>query len=127
MSEPKGFFTYFHHAPILDALSDEQAGQLYKALMHYGSDGEVTDFSDDQALAITFSVFRNEINRNFERYQEICEKRSEAGKKGGRPKKTDTEPNPNNDSEADRANDPFIQAFDNLRKEHESKGESTRL
>ena len=84
MSEPKGFFTYFHHAPILDALSDEQAGRLYKALMHYGSDGEVTDFSDDQALAITFSVFRNEINRNFERYQEICEKRRSEERRVGK-------------------------------------------
>ena len=87
MSEPKGFFTYFHHAEILDRLSDEQAGRLYKARMHYGSTGDLTDFSSDVACDITYTLMRREIDVNFERYQAICEKRSEAGKKGGRPRK----------------------------------------
>lgn len=79
MSEPKGFFTYFHHAPILDALSDEQAGQLYKALLYYGSTGE-EPYWDDPALEIAFTAFRIEIDYNFERYREICAKRSDAAK-----------------------------------------------
>lgn len=87
MKTPKGFFTYFHHDVVLDALSDEQAGRLYKALLHYGSTGELSDFSDDCALNIAFTLFRTEIDHNFERYREISEARSKAGKKGGRPKK----------------------------------------
>ena len=86
MKTPKGFFTYFHHAEPLAMLSDEQAGRLYKALMRYGDTGEVTDFDGDCALGVMFSIFKKEIDHNFERYAEICEKRSEAGKKGGRPR-----------------------------------------
>ena len=87
MTKPKGFFTYFHHEGALCKLSNEQAGLLYKALIHYGNTGELPDFADDTALQIAFTLFQAEIDYNFERYQEVCEKCSEAGKRGGRPKK----------------------------------------
>ncbi len=80
MKTPKGFFTYFHHAAVLDELSDAQAGQLYKALLHYGSTGELPDFSGDMGATVAFALFKTEIDFNFERYQEICEKRSEAAR-----------------------------------------------
>lgn len=88
MKTPKGFFTYFHHADTLEMLSDEQAGRLYKALMRYGDKGEVSDFGGDCALGVMFSLFKKEIDYNFERYAEICEVRREVGKKGGRPRKS---------------------------------------
>ena len=91
MKKPKGFFTYFHLYNVIDKLTDAQAGRLYKALMRYGDTGELTDFSDDLALDMAYTLMRGEIDVNFERYQEICEKRSEAGKKGGRPKKQEAE------------------------------------
>ncbi|WP_316637374.1 DUF6291 domain-containing protein [uncultured Ruminococcus sp.] len=89
MKTPKGFFTYFHHAEPLEMLSDEQAGRLYKALMRYGNTGEETDFDGDCALNVMFSLFKKEIDYNFERYAEICEIRREVGKKGGRPRKSE--------------------------------------
>ena len=87
MTKPKGFFTYFHHEDALSTLSNEQAGLLYKALTHYGNTGELTEFFDDTALQIAFTLFKAEIDYNFERYQNVCEMRKEVGKKGGRPKK----------------------------------------
>ena len=78
MSEPKGFFTYFHHEAVLNTLSDAEAGRLYKALLHYGSTGELPDYSGEAALNVAFTLFRTEIDYNFIRYREICEKRSEA-------------------------------------------------
>lgn len=87
MKTPKGFFTYFHHANTLEMLSDEQAGRLYKALMRYGNTGEEADFGDDLALDVMFSLFQKEIDYNFERYNEICKARSEAGKKSAQAKK----------------------------------------
>ena len=81
MKKPKGFFTYFHHSAMIDHLTDEQAGRLYKALLHYGDDGAEPDFSDDQTSALAFIVLKGEIDLNFERYAETCEKRSEAAKK----------------------------------------------
>lgn len=89
MKTPKGFFTYFHHAEPLEMLSDEQAGRLYKALMRYGNTGEEADFEGDCALNVMFSLFKKEIDYNFERYAEICEIRREVGKKGGRPRKSE--------------------------------------
>lgn len=76
MKKPKGFFTYFHLSTVIDKLSDAQAGRLYKALMRYGCTGEAADFSDDLACDMAFTLMKGEIDVNFERYSEICEKRS---------------------------------------------------
>ena len=76
MKKPKGFFTYFHLSTVINKLSDEQAGRLYKALLLYGDTGEITDFPDDLGCDMTFTLMRGEIDVNFERYNEICEKRS---------------------------------------------------
>ena len=85
MKKPKGFFTYFHLCPVIGKLSDAQAGRLYKALLHYGDTGEITDFDDDQSLDMVFTLMRGEIDINFERYNEMCERNRENGKKGGAP------------------------------------------
>jgi len=72
---PKGFFTYFHHAAVIRQRSDTNAGRVYKALLDYGSTGELPDFSDSDACAIVFTMLRTEIDYNFERYQQECENR----------------------------------------------------
>ena len=92
MKRPKGFFTYFHHAAVLDELTDAQAGQVYKALMNYGLTGEMPDFSSNEACRITFTLLKTEIDFNFERYREICEKRQEIAKEreAKRRSRTDT-------------------------------------
>ena len=78
MKKPKGFFTYLHHEDVIDTLSDEQAGRLYKALLRYGNSDEEEDFSDDPALNVAFVLLRGEVDYNFDRYNEICERRSRA-------------------------------------------------
>ena len=78
MKKPKGFFTYFHLSGVISKLSDAQAGRLYKALMLYGDTGETTDFGDDLACDMAFTLMRGEIDVNFERYNEMCEHRSRA-------------------------------------------------
>lgn len=80
MKKPKGFFTYFHLSGVIDKLSDAQAGRLYKALMRYGDTGELTDFSDDLACDMAYTLMKGEIDVNFERYNEICENKSRAAK-----------------------------------------------
>ena len=77
MKKPKGFFVYFHHANIVGMLSDVQAGRLIKALMAYGDTGEIADFPDDGMLNVTYALFKDEIDRNFEKYNEICKKNKE--------------------------------------------------
>ena len=54
--------------------------------MRYGDTGEITDFSDDVACDMAYTLMRGEIDVNFERYQETCERNRENAKKGGAPK-----------------------------------------
>ena len=78
MKKPKGFFTYFHHENVVNTLTDEQAGRLYKALLRYGRTGEDADLADDAGLNIAYVLLKGEIDYNFERYYEVCENRSRA-------------------------------------------------
>ena len=81
MKKPKGFFTYFHHSAMINHLSDEQAGRLYKALVLYGDENKETDFDDDQTCALAFIILKGEVDLNFEHYAETCENKSKAAKK----------------------------------------------
>ncbi len=80
MKKPKGFFTYFHHSAMINHLTDEQAGRLYKALLKYGDKEIETDFEDDRTCALAFIVLKGEVDLNFERYAQACENRSKAAK-----------------------------------------------
>jgi hypothetical protein len=72
------------HKEIFDALPPEKAGALIRAVFAYEI-GEIPDLSDD--LKIAFIPIRQWLDRNRESYENVCKERSEAGKKGGRPKK----------------------------------------
>ena len=80
MKKPAGFFTYFYHSALINHLTDEQAGRLYKALLLYGDEDIESDLSDDQSCMLAFLIFKNDIDRNFERYAEACENKSKAAK-----------------------------------------------
>ena len=61
-------------------LNDEEAGQLFKAIFQYFSNG-VELKTDNRVLAMTFAVFKAQIDRGQERYDNICKKRAEAANK----------------------------------------------
>lgn len=73
----KTFLLYAEAAPQIDLLSDEEAGQLLKALFHYVADG-VELVTDNRVLAMTFTVFKAQIDRGADKYEETCQKRKEA-------------------------------------------------
>ena len=80
MKKPKGFFTYFHHSPMINHLTDEQVGRVFKALLKYGDEDVEPDLDDDRACALAFIILKGEVDYNFERYAETCESRSKAAK-----------------------------------------------
>ncbi len=80
------FLVYYNYAELVDELTDKQAGQLFKALFAHGANPSIRPDLDDKTFMV-FMIMRQAILRNEERYAETCRKRSEAGKKGGRPKK----------------------------------------
>ena len=63
----------------VDALTDEQAGQLFKAILAYQS-GE--DVALDGLLKVVFLQIKQQLDYNNEKYVATCKKRSDAGKKG---------------------------------------------
>lgn len=72
---------YMEHIGLMDM---EQRGVLLTALMMYVSGNELPDM--DGITQMAFSFIKSQIDRDAEKYEEICRKRSEAGKTGGRPK-----------------------------------------
>ncbi len=91
MKQPKGFFTYFHHAEVIDQLTDAQAGRVYKALMRYGLTGELPDFEDDGMCQVAFTMLRVEIDYNAEMYRKKCEKNQEIAREREKKKRAEKE------------------------------------
>lgn len=76
----KSFLLHIDSLDILDDLTDEQAGLLFKAIKaHQKSEG----FIIDSIVKIAFSPFKNQFIRDDDKYENICAKRAESGSKGG--------------------------------------------
>lgn len=71
-----------------DLLSDAEAGRLLKALMHY-INGKEDNLSGREQLV--FAMLRAQMERDAASYAAYADKQRENGKKGGRPKKTETQ------------------------------------
>lgn len=80
--EKKSFLVYHDIKPILDKLPDEKVGTLFRAMVNYSVERAEPRF-DDFALEIAFIPIQQQLDRNMEKWDEIKEKRAEAGRKGG--------------------------------------------
>lgn len=69
-----------------EALKDAEKGRLIDALVKYarGEEIAVSDLSGSER--ILFPMYRNQIDRDAQEYAALCEKRKEAGAKGGKQK-----------------------------------------
>ena len=56
----------------IDYLSDEDAGQLFKAILAYANEGSLPDFNGP--MMSLFTVIRTQIERSREAYKTKCEK-----------------------------------------------------
>jgi hypothetical protein len=76
------FIFYTAYAEKFKKLSDEQMGKLIRMIAEYQESGEVPEV-DDMAVSLSFDVIKVDMDRNNVKYEETCEKRREAGAKGG--------------------------------------------
>ena len=83
--EKDSFILYTEQKEIINKLSDEQAGKLLKAIYEYTSNGEIPDL--DLTLDIVFTQIRQTLDRNTNKWNQIKQRRSEAGKLGAKTKK----------------------------------------
>lgn len=79
------FILYTEQKEIIDKLTDEQAGKLIKAIYQYAKDGTMPEL--DMLLEIAFIPIKQNLERNSEKWEDIKQKRSEAGKLGAKIKK----------------------------------------
>ena len=75
------FLLYVEWREQLEMLSDEECGKLIKALLAYVSDGTKPELSG--AANMAFAFIRAQLDRDLEKWEDKCQKRSDAGKKGG--------------------------------------------
>lgn len=79
-----GFILHLDSLSVLDELTNEQAGILFKALRDY-NEGKEPEL--DFAMKMAFLPFKNQFQRDLVNYQKTCERNKLNGSKGGRPKK----------------------------------------
>lgn len=71
-TEQKGFIVYKDLHAVVDELTDEQAGQLFKGMIAYSADGTEPKF--DGVLKFVFIPIRQQMDRDSDKYDEKCEK-----------------------------------------------------
>ena len=84
-NDKNSFILYSEYSELISELSNEDAGELFKAIFKYVSTGEASNLNG--AAKIVFITIRQALDRNAIKYEEKRQKLKENGKKGGRPKK----------------------------------------
>jgi hypothetical protein len=80
MIKRKSFLIHIDSLDVLDALTNEQAGELFKAMKSFQLGDEI---ELNPLVKIAFSPFKNQFIRDDEKYKTTCERRADAGSKGG--------------------------------------------
>lgn len=78
--KPKMFYVYLDNYPQYMMLSMLERGELFTAMMEYARDRTVPDFGNS-ALGMAFSFSRAQIDRDFIKYHETCERNRENANK----------------------------------------------
>lgn len=88
--DKKSFVVRLDLIEQLELLNNEQRGAVFMAMCYYVRDGVDPDF-DDPLQKMMWSIVKQQIDRDTQKYEEKCIKNAENGKKGGRPRKKETE------------------------------------
>jgi hypothetical protein len=86
----KSFVLHMDSLQILDSLTDEQAGQLFKKIKEYHSEikpkeTQITQ-SVNSVVDLVFVPFKLQFIRDLEKFEKVCDRNRNNGKQGGRPK-----------------------------------------
>lgn len=105
----KSFLLHKDSLSILNQLTEEEAGKLFKAIYDYQTSNILPQ---DRFIAIIFEPFLNQFRRDDLKYQNVVERNKINGAKGGRPKTQnnplgylETQINPNEPKKADSDSD----------------------
>jgi uncharacterized phage protein (TIGR02220 family) len=85
MAENKAVVLYFDRLQAFDFLSITEKGELFDAIIRYARDNELIEFQS-RVVQTCFLSLKPAIDKHMEKYEDICQARSDAGKMGGAPK-----------------------------------------
>lgn len=85
VDKKSAFKIYGSYAEQVNALTDSEAGRLFKALVNYRNGEEPKNLSGMEQIAFLF--IRQQMDYDCEKYERRCEQNRKNGMKGGRPKK----------------------------------------
>lgn len=85
VDKKSAFKIYGSYAEQVNALTDSEAGRLFKALVNYRNGEEPKKLSGMEQIAFLF--IRQQMDYDCEKYERRCEQNRKNGMKGGRPKK----------------------------------------
>lgn len=77
--EQKGFIVYGDTKAVVDELTDEQVGKLFRGMLDYFVDGTEPEFSD--VLKFVFIPIRQQMDRNSDKYVKMCDRNKKNAKK----------------------------------------------
>ena len=81
-AENQSFIIHESTIRMSSLLSDEELGRLIRQFYLYAGQGEVPDEEPNLAVAIIFNEWRLQFEYDKQQYTSVCQKRSEAGRKG---------------------------------------------
>lgn len=84
MAKKKSFVMYEDWGNAIKTMSDEQAGMFIKAIYAYQDDKNAAP--EDPELKLVFTIVKQKLDENAEKYKATCEARAVAGKRGGETK-----------------------------------------
>ena len=96
----KSFIIHIDSLGILDELTDEQAGQLFKLIYDYHNPNKPKQTQITQLVNLAFYPFKSQFERDNQTYNNVCKRNKNNGLLGGRPKNK----NPNKPKKADSDN-----------------------
>ncbi|MBQ8826595.1 MAG: hypothetical protein IJ007_05845 [Oscillospiraceae bacterium] len=85
IEKKKSFIIYTDYKDLFDTLDNSESGELIKAMLDYAAGEEISEFSDRHIRAC-FSIIRKQMDRDSEKYAQVCRKRSEAAKRTAKAK-----------------------------------------
>lgn len=74
------FVLYYEDYEATREFTLEQKGQLWNAVFEYSIHGKVSEL--DPQLTVAFRYIRGKLDRDLVKYQEVCARNTENGRKG---------------------------------------------
>lgn len=78
----ESFILYTDQRAVINKLTDEQAGKIFKAIYEYVATDKMPPLENLLDLVIT--PIKTALDKNKEKYEEVSKKRAKAGAKGGK-------------------------------------------